>query len=48
MVHSLVAYMAYPEQIPRDEKIENIKEDYHSLRQEAKKIEFAIDSFLFN
>lgn len=42
-VHSLVAYMAYPEQIPRDEKIENIKKDYHSLRQEAKKIEFSIN-----
>lgn len=42
-VHSLVAYMAYPDKIPRDTKIEDIKKNYHSLRQEAKKIEFAIN-----
>ena len=42
-IHSLVAYMAYPHLIPRDTKIEDIKEKYHNLRQEAKKIEFAVN-----
>lgn len=41
-MHSLVAYMSYP-QIPRDEPIDKIKKDYHSLRQDAKGIEFAIN-----
>lgn len=41
-VHSLVAYMSYPNIIPRDTKIEDIKEKYHSARQEAKGIEFAV------
>lgn len=38
-MHSLVAYMAYPDKIPREEPIENIKKDYHKLRSEAKGIE---------
>lgn len=42
-VHSLVAYMSYPNIIPRDTKIEDIKELYHAQRQDAKGIEFAIN-----
>lgn len=42
-VHSLVAYMSYPNIIPRDTKIENIKKLYHNWRQKAKSIEFAIN-----
>lgn len=42
-VHSLVAYMSYPNIIPRDTKIEDIKEKYHNARQEAKGIEFAVN-----
>ena len=42
-LHSLTAYMSYPDQIPRDTKITEIKEKYHHLRQEAKGIEFAIN-----
>ena len=42
-IHSLVAFMSYPNEIPRDEPIENIKKDYHYWRQEAKGIEFAIN-----
>lgn len=42
-MHSLVAYMAYPNIIPRDEPLENIKKDYHAIRQDAKGIEFAIN-----
>lgn len=42
-VHSLVAYMSYPNVIPRDTKIEDIKELYHAQRQDAKGIEFAIN-----
>ena len=41
-IHSLTAYMAYPE-IPRDTPIKEIKKKYHNLRQEAKGIEFAIN-----
>ena len=41
-IHSLTAYMAYPE-IPRDTPIKDIKKKYHNLRQEAKGIEFAIN-----
>lgn len=41
-VHSLVAYMSYPNIIPRDTKIEDIKKLYHNWRQKAKSIEFAI------
>ena len=41
-IHSLTAYMAYPE-IPRDIPIKEIKKKYHNLRQEAKGIEFAIN-----
>ena len=37
-IHSLTAYMAYPE-IPRDTPIKEIKKKYHNLRQEAKGIE---------
>ena len=42
-VHSLVAYMSYPNIIPRDTKIEDIKKLYHSWRQKAKSIEFSIN-----
>jgi DNA polymerase-1 len=42
-VHSLVAYMSYPDIIPRDTKIEDIKKLYHTQRQEAKGIEFAVN-----
>jgi DNA polymerase I len=38
-LHSLTAYMSYPDQIPRDTKITEIKGKYHHLRQEAKGIE---------
>lgn len=38
-VHSLVAYMSYPNIIPRSTKIEDIKKLYHEQRQEAKGIE---------
>lgn len=41
-IHSLTAYIAYPE-IPRDTPIKDIKKLYHNLRQEAKGIEFAIN-----
>lgn len=41
-IHSLTAYMSYPE-IPRDIPIKEIKKKYHNLRQEAKGIEFAIN-----
>lgn len=42
-VHSLVAYMSYPSIIPRDTRIEDIKELYHEQRQDAKGIEFAVN-----
>ena len=42
-LHSLTAYMSYPDQIPRDTKITEIKEKYHHLRQLAKKIEFGFN-----
>ena len=42
-MHSLVAYMAYPNIIPRDTPIEDIKKKYHNVRQEAKKVEFAVN-----
>ena len=42
-MHSLVAYMSYPDQIPRDTKIEDIASLYKPLRQEAKTVEFAIN-----
>ena len=42
-VHSLVAYMSYPNIIPRDTPIENIKKKYHQARQNSKSIEFAIN-----
>lgn len=41
-IHSLTAYMSYPE-IPRDTPITSIKKQFHNLRQEAKGIEFAIN-----
>lgn len=41
-IHSLTAYMSYSE-IPRSTPIKDIKKLYHSLRQEAKGIEFAIN-----
>lgn len=41
-IHSLTAYMSYKE-IPRDTPINEIKKKYHSLRNEAKGIEFAIN-----
>lgn len=42
-IHSLVAYMSYPHLIPRSTKIAEIKKLYHSLRQEAKAIEFSVN-----
>lgn len=42
-MHSLVAYMSYPDQIPRDTRIEDIADLYKPLRQEAKTVEFAIN-----
>lgn len=42
-IHSLVAYMSYPEVIPRDTDLHDIKKKYHQYRQEAKGIEFAIN-----
>ena len=42
-VHSLVAYMSYPNIIPRDTRIEDIKKLYHEQRQDAKGIEFAVN-----
>lgn len=42
-IHSLVAYMSYPEIIPRDTNLHDIKKKYHQYRQEAKGIEFAIN-----
>lgn len=41
-IHSLTAYMSYPE-IPRDTPIKEIKKKYHKLRNEAKRIEFAVN-----
>ena len=38
-MQSLVAYMSYPDQIPRDTKIEDIASFYKPLRQEAKTVE---------
>ena len=38
-IHSLVAYMSYPNIIPRDTPIGNIKKLYHQARQTAKGIE---------
>lgn len=42
-MHSLVAYMAYPNIIPRETKIEDIADLYKPIRQEAKTVEFAIN-----
>ena len=41
-MHSLVAKISYPE-IVKDCPIEEIKEKFHEIRQDAKKIEFAIN-----
>lgn len=38
-LHSLTAYLSYPDQIPRDTPIAEIKEKFHDLRQESKGIE---------
>ena len=46
-VHSLVAKMSYPDIIPAEELIENIKKDYTEERDDAKGIEFSI-VLLFN
>lgn len=40
-IHSYVAKESFSE-IPRDEPIENIKQDYHQQRQDAKSVEFTI------
>ena len=42
-IHSLVAYMSYPEIIPRNTDIKDIKKLYHHARQDAKGIEFSIN-----
>lgn len=41
-IHSLVAYMSYPNIIPRGTPIEDIKKKYHEARQNSKGIEFAV------
>lgn len=41
-LHSLTAYMSYPDKIPRDTPIGDIKKLYPDLRQNSKSIEFAI------
>lgn len=42
-IHSLVAYISYPDKIPRDTPIKEIKQKFHALRQEAKGVEFGIN-----
>lgn len=42
-IHSLVAYMSYPNIIPRDTPIENIKKEYPHARQDSKGIEFTVN-----
>ena len=46
-MHSYVAYLIYPELIPRDIDIRKIKDEYHDLRQKAKGPEFTF-AFLGN
>ena len=46
-MHSYVAYLIYPEQIPRDFDIRKIKKEFHDLRQSAKGPEFTF-AFLGN
>lgn len=38
-IHSLTAYISYPDIIPRDTDIKDIKKKFHNLRQESKGIE---------
>ena len=42
-MHSLVAYMSYPDKIPRDIPISEISHKFHNLRQSAKSIEFCVN-----
>ena len=42
-VHSLTAYMSYPNIIARDTRIEDIKHKFPDQRQDAKGVEFAIN-----
>lgn len=35
-MHSYVAYLIYPDKIPRNIDIRKIKKEYHDLRQSAK------------
>ena len=42
-MHALVAYMSYPNKIPRDTKIEDIADLYKDVRQEAKGVEFCFN-----
>ena len=46
-MHSYVAWLIYPEKIPRDIDIRDIKKKYHDLRQSAKGPEFTF-AFLGN
>lgn len=46
-MHSYVAWLIYPDKIPRDTNIKDIKEKYHDLRQSAKGPEFTF-AFLGN
>ena len=46
-MHSLVAKMSYPDKIPKDTPIPEVGKLFPKLRQDAKKVEFAID-LLFN
>ena len=42
-IHSLVAYMSYPNIIPRGTPIENIKKEFPIARQNSKGIEFTVN-----
>lgn len=46
-MHSYVAYLIYPDKIPRDFDIRKIKDEFHDLRQAAKGPEFTF-AFLGN
>ena len=46
MVHSLTAKMSYPD-IIGNTPVEEIKIKFHKYRQEAKKIEFAINKITY-
>ena len=47
-MHSYVAWLIYPDKIPRDVDIRDIKKLYHDLRQSAKGPEFKHKSYCYN